>query len=106
MCFTLKVGIEPADSPSSTILVSRQEYQNGRVQPGFYDLTPGRAYNISVVTISQGQPSEPLVREYRTLPLQPLEVSVTMNEDDQSDSTASGFLVEWVAPPDKAGYDC
>ncbi len=96
------MGLDPPDSPTSAILVSRNEYQNGRVQPGFYDLTPGRAYNISVVTISQGQPSEPLVREYRTLPLQPVEVSVTMNEDE-SENSPSGFLVEWVAPPDQAG---
>ena len=47
----------------------------GPAQAAFNGLIPGRAYNISVETVSEDQISEPTTAQYRTVPWRPHNVT-------------------------------
>lgn len=76
-----KVSINPDDSIESTQLIERPDMGN-RAQVAFHGLIPGKAYNISVQTISLDQTSEPSSAVFRTVPFAPsdsdLEDSMSM----------------------------
>jgi cadherin 5 type 2 (VE-cadherin) len=54
---------------------------------------PGRAYNISVQTLSEDEISAPTTAQYRTVPLRPLNVTF-----DKNSITSSSFKVHWDPP--------
>ena len=64
-----KVSIKPEDSVQSELYVHREPEPPGPAQAAFNGLVPGRAYNISVETFSDGQISDPTRAQYRTVPL-------------------------------------
>lgn len=64
MC--LQVSIYPADSPQSVLFVEKDNDPPGPAQAAFYGLVPGRAYNISVQTVSKDVVSQPTDAQYRT----------------------------------------
>ncbi|KAL3175530.1 hypothetical protein MRX96_040269 [Rhipicephalus microplus] len=66
----------------------------------FYGLVPGRAYNISVQTISQTQISAPTEAQYRTVPLPPS--NVTFNKEKV---TSRSFEVSWSPPKSFSEFD-
>ena len=51
----LQVSIDPADAEISETYVPKDGDPPGPAQAAFNGLTPGRAYNISVETVSEGQ---------------------------------------------------
>lgn len=53
----------------------------------------GRAYKISVETVSQDQISVPTTAQYRTIPLSPRNITF-----DTKTLTAHSFTVRWEAP--------
>ncbi|OQR68840.1 tyrosine-protein phosphatase 10D-like, partial [Tropilaelaps mercedesae] len=61
-----KVSIYPADSPQSVLFVEKDNDPPGPAQAAFYGLVPGRAYNISVQTVSRDVVSQPTDAQYRT----------------------------------------
>ena len=60
----------------------------------------GRAYNISVQTVSEDETSAPTTAQYRTVPLRPLNVTF-----DKSSVTASAFTVFWNPPNGTSEFD-
>ena len=103
-----KVIIDPKDADVSETYVRKQSYPLGPDHPKAYDkggeslypsqaafngLVPGSAYNISVMTLSYDQISDPLTAQYRTVPLRPY--NVTFN---QASITTDSFTVEWDGP--------
>ena len=74
------VSIEPRDSihnPIQSVNFLHSPAQSDPISGVFHDLVPGRAYNISVETYSDGQDSDPIRVEaqYRMVPLRPLNVT-------------------------------
>jgi cadherin 5 type 2 (VE-cadherin) len=53
----------------------------------------GRAYNISVQTLSEDEISAPTTAQYRTVPLRPLNVTF-----DKNSITSNSFKVHWDPP--------
>jgi cadherin 5 type 2 (VE-cadherin) len=53
----------------------------------------GRAYNISVQTLSEDEISAPTTAQYRTVPLRPLNVTF-----DKNSITSGSFIVHWDPP--------
>jgi len=68
----------------------------GPAQAAFNNLIPGRAYNISVQTVSEGQVSTPTTAQYRTVPLKPGNITF-----DLASITPYSFQVSWLPP---SGY--
>ena len=52
---TYKVSIDPQDAVGSETFVRKDNNSASPPQTAFNGLVPGRAYNISVQTVSQGQ---------------------------------------------------
>ena len=88
-----KVSIDPQDAKISDIYVPKQGDPPGPAQAAFNDLVPGKAYNISVRTVSEDQLSEPTTAQYRTVPLRPINVIVK-----QEDIGTDFFIVQWDGP--------
>jgi len=65
----------------------------GPAQAAFYGLLPGRAYNISVQTVSQNEISQPTTAQYRTIPQRPRNVTF-----DKRLITYDSFQVRWEEP--------
>lgn len=53
----------------------------------------GRAYNISVQTMSEDEISTPTTAQYRTVPLKPAKISF-----DKDKITTNSFVVHWEPP--------
>lgn len=95
-----KVSIEPADALESVLYVEKEGEPPGPAQAAFKGLIPGRAYNISVQTMSEDEISLPTTAQYRTVPLKPTNVTF-----DQDSILSSGFRVMWEAPKGMSEFD-
>ncbi|XP_022661734.1 tyrosine-protein phosphatase 10D-like isoform X5 [Varroa destructor] len=95
-----KVSIYPADSPQSVLFVEKDNDPPGPAQAAFYGLVPGRAYNISVQTVSKDVVSQPTDAQYRTVPLPPTNVTF-----DVGKVTTRSFDVHWSPPKSFSEFD-
>jgi len=88
-----KVSIKPEDALVSETYVPKEGEPPGPAQAAFNGLVPGRAYNISVETVSEGQISDPTTAQYRTVPLRPHNVTF-----DPLSVGPGSFTVRWSGP--------
>lgn len=95
-----RVSIEPQDAIQSILNVEKESDPPGPAQAAFYGLVPGRAYNISVQTVSHNQISLPTEAQYRTVPLPPTNVTF-----DKTLVTSSSFDVKWLPPKSLSEFD-
>lgn len=95
-----KVSIDPADAIESVLYVEKEGEPPGPAQAAFKGLTPGRAYNISVQTMSEDEISFPTTAQYRTVPLRPLNVTF-----DKNSITENSFRVYWEPPRGSSEFD-
>ncbi|KAG7207331.1 hypothetical protein KM043_008998 [Ampulex compressa] len=95
-----KVSIDPADAIESVLYVEKEGEPPGPAQAAFKGLVPGRAYNISVQTVSEDETSAPTTAQYRTVPLRPLNVTF-----DKSSVTSTSFRVFWNPPNGTSEFD-
>lgn len=95
-----KVSIEPADAIDSVLYVEKEGEPPGPAQAAFKGLIPGRAYNISVQTMSEDEISLPTTAQYRTVPLKPINVTFLAET-----VTTNGFKVSWEAPKGASEFD-
>lgn len=95
-----RVSITPEDAVESVLYVPKGTEPPGPAQASFYGLIPGRAYNISVQTVSHNQISTPTVSTYRTVPLYPTNISI-----DKSSLTTNSFSVRWQPPEAVTEFD-
>ena len=95
-----KVSINPEDASLSETFVPKEGEPPGPAQAAFNDLVPGRAYNISVETVSEGQISEPTTAQYRTVPLRPHNVTFNTNNIG-----TDSFSVRWSGPQGISEFD-
>ncbi|XP_076478541.1 protein tyrosine phosphatase 10D isoform X3 [Bombus vancouverensis nearcticus] len=95
-----KVSIDPADAIESVLYVEKEGEPPGPAQAAFKGLVPGRAYNISVQTVSEDETSAPTTAQYRTVPLRPLNVTF-----DKSSITSTSFRVFWNRPEGNSEFD-
>ncbi|XP_017052134.1 tyrosine-protein phosphatase 10D isoform X2 [Drosophila ficusphila] len=95
-----KVSIEPPDANDSVLYVEKEGEPPGPAQAAFKGLVPGRAYNISVQTMSEDEISLPTTAQYRTVPLRPLNVTF-----DRDFITSNSFRVLWEAPKGVSEFD-
>jgi len=72
----------------------------GPAQAAFNGLVPGRAYNISVETVSEGRISDPTTAQYRTVPLRPHNVTF-----DPETIGPDYFTVRWSGPDGISEFD-
>lgn len=86
-----KVSIEPPDAIDSVLFVEKEGEPPGPAQAAFKGLVPGRAYNISVQTMSENEISLPTTAQYRTVPLKPMNVSFVPDS-----ISTSGFKVKYL----------
>lgn len=90
-----KVSIEPRDARESELYVEKEGEPPGPAQAAFKGLVPGRAYDISVQTVSDDQLSAPTTAQYRTVPLRPRNVTVPPRA-----LAETAFRVTWLPPAD------
>ena len=95
-----KVSIDPQDAVVSETFVMKDNNPPGPAQAAFNGLVPGRAYNISVQTVSEGQISQPTTAQYRTVPLRPH--NVTFNAASVG---TDSFTVRWSGPSGISEFD-
>ncbi|XP_015183545.1 PREDICTED: tyrosine-protein phosphatase 10D isoform X2 [Polistes dominula] len=95
-----KVSIDPKDAIESVLYVEKEGEPPGPAQAAFKGLVPGRAYNISVQTVSEDETSTPTTAQYRTVPLRPLNVTF-----DKSLITSTSFRVYWKPPNGTSEFD-
>ncbi|XP_076686342.1 protein tyrosine phosphatase 10D isoform X1 [Andrena cerasifolii] len=95
-----KVSTDPADAIESVLYVEKEGEPPGPAQAAFKGLVPGRAYNISVQTVSEDETSTPTTAQYRTVPLRPLNVTF-----DKSSITSTSFRVFWNPPEGMSEFD-
>lgn len=95
-----RVSITPEDAVQSVLHVDKETEPPGPAQAAFYGLVPGRAYNISVQTVSQNQVSLPTEAQYRTVPLPPANVTF-----DRATLTSYSFAVLWRPPKSQSEFD-
>lgn len=95
-----RVSIEPQDTTKSTLNVEKESNPSGPAQAAFYGLVPGRAYNISVQTVSHNQISSAAEVQYRTVPLPPTNVTF-----DKTTATSSSFDIKWHQPKSPSEFD-
>ena len=84
----------------STLDVEKVGEPPGPAQAPFYGLLPGRNYNISVQTVSNGEISLPTTAQYRTVPLRPRNVTF-----DRRLVTSDSFEVRWEEPKGISEFD-
>lgn len=89
-----KVSIDPPDANESVLYVEKEGEPPGPAQAAFKGLVPGRAYNISVQTMSEDEISTPTTAQYRTVPLKPQKITFDK-------VTSKSFVVKWDAPNGK-----
>ncbi|XP_068211169.1 tyrosine-protein phosphatase 10D-like isoform X2 [Palaemon carinicauda] len=95
-----KVSIDPKDAQESVLTVDKASEPPGPAQAAFLGLVPGRAYNISVETVSQDQISIPTTAQYRTIPLAPRNITF-----DPKTVTPYSFIAKWEAPVGKTEFN-
>lgn len=95
-----KVSIDPPDANESVLFVEREGEPPGPAQAAFKGLIPGRAYNISVQTVSEEETSTPTTAQYRTIPLKPLTLTY-----DKSSLSSYGVRVTWEPPKGVCEFD-
>ncbi|XP_008203382.1 tyrosine-protein phosphatase 10D isoform X5 [Nasonia vitripennis] len=95
-----KVSIDPQDAAESVLYIEKESEPPGPAQAAFKGLIPGRAYNISVQTVSEDETSAPTTAQYRTVPLRPLNVTF-----DNSSVTSTSFRVYWSPPNGSSEFD-
>jgi cadherin 5 type 2 (VE-cadherin) len=95
-----KVSIDPPDAIQSIMFIEKEGEPPGPAQAAFYGLIPGRAYNISVQTVSEEQVSLATTAQYRTVPLAPRNVTF-----DQRSLTKDAFKVFWLPPKGFSEFD-
>ncbi|CAG7729269.1 unnamed protein product [Allacma fusca] len=95
-----KVQIEPQDAIDSVLYLSKEGEPPGPAQAAFNNLVPGRAYNISVETVSEDQISAPTTAQYRTVPLRPGNITF-----DPDFLTPYRFRVTWLPPAGPSEFD-
>ncbi len=95
-----KVSIDPGDAELSETYVAKEGEPPGPAQAAFNGLIPGRAYNISVETVSEDQISDPTTAQYRTVPWRPH--NVTFNPDLIGETS---FQVSWSGPREITEFD-
>ncbi|XP_048512259.1 tyrosine-protein phosphatase 10D isoform X3 [Athalia rosae] len=95
-----KVSIDPPDAIESVLYVEKEGEPPGPAQAAFKGLVPGRAYNISVQTVSEDETSAPTTAQYRTVPLRPLNVTF-----DRRSLTPTSFRVFWEPPNGTSEFD-
>lgn len=86
----------PPDAIESILYVEKEGEPPGPAQAAFKGLVPGRAYNISVQTMSEDEISAPTTASYRTVPLRPSRVVY-----DKNLVTPYSFVVHWEKPNGK-----
>ncbi|XP_066970280.1 tyrosine-protein phosphatase 10D-like isoform X2 [Macrobrachium rosenbergii] len=94
------VSIDPSDAQESVLTVPKAAEPPGPAQAAFLGLVPGRAYNITVETVSQDQISLPTTAQYRTIPLAPRNMTF-----DPKSVTPNSFVVRWEAPVGKTEFN-
>ncbi|ENN80085.1 hypothetical protein YQE_03484, partial [Dendroctonus ponderosae] len=95
-----KVSIDPPDANDSILYVEKEGEPPGPAQAAFKGLVPGRAYNISVQTMSEDEISAPTTAQYRTVPLKPGKISF-----DKDKITTNSFVVHWEPPIGRSEFD-
>ncbi|XP_051172997.1 tyrosine-protein phosphatase 10D-like isoform X1 [Leptopilina boulardi] len=95
-----KVSIDPPDAIEPVLYVETEGEPPGPAQAAFKGLIPGRAYNISVQTVSEYETSAPTTAQYRTVPLRPLNVTF-----DKASITSTSFRVYWNPPNGTSEFD-
>ncbi|XP_011056325.1 PREDICTED: tyrosine-protein phosphatase 10D isoform X5 [Acromyrmex echinatior] len=95
-----KISIDPSDAIESVLYVEKEGEPPGPAQAAFKGLVPGRAYNISVQTVSEDETSAPTTAQYRTVPLRPLNVTF-----DKSSITSTSFRMFWNPPNGTSEFD-
>ncbi|XP_068211170.1 tyrosine-protein phosphatase 10D-like isoform X1 [Palaemon carinicauda] len=95
-----KVSIDPKDAQESVLTVNKASEPPGPAQAAFLGLVPGRAYNISVETVSQDQISIPETGQHRTIPLAPRNITF-----DPKSVTPYSFVAKWEAPVGKTEFN-
>lgn len=88
-----QVSIVPPDARDSELYVEKEGEPPGPAQAAFKGLVPGRAYNISVQTVSEPEISAPTTAQYRTMPLRPRNVTV-----EPESLTETAFRITWLPP--------
>lgn len=87
------MSIVPPDARDSELYVEKEGEPPGPAQAAFKGLVPGRAYNISVQTVSEPEISAPTTAQYRTVPLRPRNVTAP-----RADLKETSFKVTWLPP--------
>ncbi|KAL1116196.1 hypothetical protein AAG570_005691, partial [Ranatra chinensis] len=95
-----KVSIEPPDAAESVLYVEKEGEPPGPAQAAFKALIPGRAYNISVQTVSEDETSAPTTAQYRTIPLRPINLQY-----DKASVTPHSFKISWEPPKGISEFD-
>ncbi|XP_011695941.1 PREDICTED: tyrosine-protein phosphatase 10D isoform X5 [Wasmannia auropunctata] len=95
-----KISIDPSDAIESVLYVEKEGEPPGPAQAAFKGLVPGRAYNISVQTVSEDETSAPTTAQYRTVPLRPLNVTF-----DKTSVTSTSFRMFWNPPNGTSEFD-
>lgn len=91
-----QVSILPPDARDSELYVEKEGEPPGPAQAAFKGLVPGRAYNISVQTVSEPEISAPTTAQYRTVPLRPRNVTAPPQYLSET-----SFRVAWLPPLDE-----
>ncbi len=94
------MSIDPEDANVSETYVPKEGEPPGPAQAAFNGLVPGRAYNISVETVSEGRISDPTTAQYRTVPLRPHNVTF-----DPETIGPDYFTVRWSGPDGISEFD-
>ncbi|XKL59004.1 hypothetical protein PGB90_000020 [Kerria lacca] len=95
-----KVSIDPPNAPESVLYVKREDDPPGSAQAAFKGLTPGRAYNISVQTVSEDEISVPTTAQYQTIPLKPLSLTYI-----KASLTSHSVRIMWKPPEEQCEFD-
>ncbi|XP_071056638.1 tyrosine-protein phosphatase 10D isoform X2 [Onthophagus taurus] len=95
-----RASINPPDALENVILVEKEGEPPGPAQAAFKGLVPGRAYNISVQTMSEDEVSLPTTAQYLTVPLRVSNMTVLNNS-----ITSYSFVVKWDPPKGKCEFD-
>lgn len=95
-----KVSIHPPDALQSVLYVRKENDPPGPAQTSFDGLVPGRLYNITVQTVSNGHLSDPTESQYRTVPLPPARVAF-----NRATLSSRSFEVTWDPPEGFSEFD-
>lgn len=82
----------------SVLYVEKEGEPPGPAQAAFKGLVPGRAYNISVQTMSEDEISTATTSQYRTVPMRPMNVTIER-------VTSYSFRVSWEPPQGHSEFD-